>query len=70
VAAYAASKGAVHSLTRALALDHAKDKIRVNSPQRTAWISAGIIETQTGPAFQLADRVTANVTRRLPQNHA
>ena len=31
VVAYAASKGAVHSLTRALALDHAKDHIRVNS---------------------------------------
>jgi meso-butanediol dehydrogenase / (S,S)-butanediol dehydrogenase / diacetyl reductase len=31
VAAYAASKGAIHSLTRALALDHAKDRIRVNS---------------------------------------
>ena len=31
VAAYAASKGAVHSLTRALALDHADDNIRVNS---------------------------------------
>jgi len=39
VAAYAASKGAVHSLTRALALDHAGDKIRVNS------ISPGSIET-------------------------
>jgi NAD(P)-dependent dehydrogenase (short-subunit alcohol dehydrogenase family) len=39
VAAYAASKGAVHSLTRALALDHAKDKIRVNS------ISPGSIRT-------------------------
>jgi meso-butanediol dehydrogenase / (S,S)-butanediol dehydrogenase / diacetyl reductase len=39
VAAYAASKGAVHSLTRALALDHARDGIRVNS------ISPGSIRT-------------------------
>ncbi len=39
VAAYATSKGAVHSLTRALALDHAKDHIRVNS------ISPGSIRT-------------------------
>ena len=39
VAAYATSKGAVHSLTRALALDHAKDHIRVNS------ISPGAIRT-------------------------
>ena len=39
VAAYATSKGAVHSLTRALALDHATDKIRVNS------ISPGSIRT-------------------------
>lgn len=39
VAAYAASKGAVHSLTRALALDHAGDNIRVNS------ISPGSIKT-------------------------
>lgn len=31
VAAYCASKGAVHNLTRALALDHAKDGIRVNA---------------------------------------
>lgn len=31
VAAYATSKGAIHSLTRALALDHAPDHIRVNS---------------------------------------
>lgn len=39
VAAYATSKGAIHSLTRALALDHAPDKIRVNS------ISPGSIRT-------------------------
>jgi NAD(P)-dependent dehydrogenase (short-subunit alcohol dehydrogenase family) len=31
VAAYAATKGGIVSLTRTLALDHAKDKIRVNS---------------------------------------
>ena len=39
VAAYATSKGAVHSLTRALALDHAPEHIRVNS------ISPGSIRT-------------------------
>jgi len=39
VAAYATSKGAIHSLTRAMALDHAADKIRVNS------ISPGSIRT-------------------------
>ena len=39
VAAYAASKGAIHSLTRALALDHAADNIRVNS------ISPGSVRT-------------------------
>jgi meso-butanediol dehydrogenase / (S,S)-butanediol dehydrogenase / diacetyl reductase len=31
VAAYCASKGAVHNLTRALALDHAADGIRINA---------------------------------------
>ena len=31
VAAYAASKGALESLTRALAVDHARDRIRVNA---------------------------------------
>ncbi|MGA7625474.1 MAG: SDR family oxidoreductase [Candidatus Acidiferrales bacterium] len=39
VAAYAASKGGLLSLTRALALDHAPDQIRVNS------ISPGSIRT-------------------------
>lgn len=39
VAAYATTKGALHSLTRALALDHAVDQIRVNS------ISPGSIRT-------------------------
>ena len=31
VVAYCASKGAVHQITRAMALDHAKDGIRINS---------------------------------------
>jgi NAD(P)-dependent dehydrogenase (short-subunit alcohol dehydrogenase family) len=31
VAAYAASKGALNALTRAMALDHARDGIRVNA---------------------------------------
>ncbi len=39
VVAYATSKGAIHSLTRALALDHAADNIRVNS------ISPGSVRT-------------------------
>ena len=47
VAAYAASKGAIHSLTRALALDHAGDGVRVNS------ISPGSIAT---PMLELAAR--------------
>jgi meso-butanediol dehydrogenase / (S,S)-butanediol dehydrogenase / diacetyl reductase len=39
VAVYAASKGAIHSFTRALALDHAGDNVRVNS------ISPGSVRT-------------------------
>lgn len=40
LAAYAASKGAVVNLTRAMALDHARDKIRVNC------ICPGSVETE------------------------
>jgi meso-butanediol dehydrogenase / (S,S)-butanediol dehydrogenase / diacetyl reductase len=47
VAAYVASKGAILSLTRALALDYAADGIRVNS------ISPGSIAT---PMLELAAR--------------
>lgn len=47
VAAYATSKGAIHSLTRALAVDHAGEGIRVNS------ISPGSIAT---PMLELAAR--------------
>ncbi|MCP8940749.1 glucose 1-dehydrogenase [Alsobacter sp. SYSU M60028] len=47
VAAYATSKGAIHTLTRAMALDFAADNIRVNS------ISPGSVRT---PMLALAAR--------------
>ena len=48
VAAYVASKGAIHALTRAMALDHAGDNIRVNS------VSPGSVRT---PMLERAARV-------------
>jgi NAD(P)-dependent dehydrogenase (short-subunit alcohol dehydrogenase family) len=47
VAAYVATKGAIHALTRAMALDHAADRIRVNS------VSPGSVRT---PILELAAR--------------
>lgn len=47
VTAYATSKGAIHTLTRALAVDHARDGVRVNS------VSPGSIAT---PLLALAAR--------------
>ncbi|MBV9245142.1 MAG: SDR family oxidoreductase, partial [Methylobacteriaceae bacterium] len=47
VAGYAASKGAIHALTRSMALDHAKDNIRVNC------VSPGSIRT---PMLEFAAR--------------
>ena len=47
VAAYVASKGAIHALTRAMALDHADQKIRVNS------VSPGSVRT---PILEMAAR--------------
>jgi meso-butanediol dehydrogenase/(S,S)-butanediol dehydrogenase/diacetyl reductase len=58
VAAYAASKGAAHSLTRALALDHAADNIRVNS------ISPGSIRTP------MLARAAGNFAPGLPLEEA
>jgi NAD(P)-dependent dehydrogenase (short-subunit alcohol dehydrogenase family) len=58
-AAYIASKGAVMSLTRAMAMDHAKDNITVNA------IVPGLIMTGIGHSFLSAqddpDAVTANI---------
>ncbi len=45
--AYAASKGAVLAMTRAMALDHAAEKIRVNC------ICPGIVETELVAGFNL-----------------
>jgi meso-butanediol dehydrogenase/(S,S)-butanediol dehydrogenase/diacetyl reductase len=47
VAVYVATKGAIHALTRAMALDHAEAKVRVNS------ISPGSVRT---PILSLAAR--------------
>ena len=58
VAAYATSKGAIHSLTRALALDHAADNIRVNS------ISPGSIRTP------MLTRSAAHFAPDLPADEA
>ena len=54
--AYAASKGAVLAMTRAMALDHAVDKVRVNC------ICPGIVETDMVAAFQMDE---AGRKRRL-----
>ncbi len=66
VAAYVASKGAIHSLTRALALDHAADNIRVNS------ISPGSVNTpMLAYSAQLfsPDLPVAEVFKRFGQAH-
>ncbi len=47
--AYAASKGAVLAMTRAMALDHAEENIRINC------ICPGIVETEMVAAFNLDD---------------
>ncbi len=66
VAAYAASKGAVHSLTRALALDHAPDNIRVNSisPGSDTTLPCSSARRETSrPAFR--SKRSSNVGARL-----
>ena len=60
--AYCASKGAIHNLTRAMALDHARDGIRINAVApgevNTPMLSHGRATPYTPADLQeLADRV-------------
>jgi NAD(P)-dependent dehydrogenase (short-subunit alcohol dehydrogenase family) len=48
--AYAASKGAVMAMSRAMALDHAEENIRINC------ICPGIVETEMVAAFNLDEK--------------
>jgi NAD(P)-dependent dehydrogenase (short-subunit alcohol dehydrogenase family) len=63
VAAYCASKGAVHNLTRALALDHAADGIRVNA------VCPGEVNTpmlQSERAEAVTDQLLAQIAATVP----
>lgn len=63
-AAYIASKGAVMSLTRAMALDHARENIRVNA------IVPGLIMTGIGRHFLAAQDDPGAVTDAIPLGRA
>ncbi len=63
VAAYCASKGAVHNLTRALAMDHAGDGIRINA------VCPGEVNTpmlQSERAEAVTDELLANIAATVP----
>jgi meso-butanediol dehydrogenase/(S,S)-butanediol dehydrogenase/diacetyl reductase len=60
VVAYCASKGAVHQITRAMALDHVKDGIRINA------VCPGEVNTPM-LAAERSGPVTAEVLRRLAE---
>ena len=63
VAAYCASKGAVHNLTRALAMDHAGDGIRVNA------VCPGEVNTpmlQSERAEPVTDELLAKIAATVP----
>jgi NAD(P)-dependent dehydrogenase (short-subunit alcohol dehydrogenase family) len=63
VAAYCASKGAVHNLTRALAMDHAADGIRVNA------VCPGEVNTpmlQSERAEPVTDQLLAQIAATVP----
>ncbi len=67
VAAYVASKGAIHALTRAMAIDHASGLIRVNS------VSPGSVRTplltQAALIFDGPDADVESVFRRFGAAH-
>jgi meso-butanediol dehydrogenase/(S,S)-butanediol dehydrogenase/diacetyl reductase len=63
VAAYCASKGAVHNLTRALAMDHAADGIRVNA------VCPGEVNTpmlQSERAEPVTEQLLAKIAATVP----
>ncbi len=63
VAAYCASKGAVHNLTRALAMDHAADGIRINA------VCPGEVNTpmlQSERTEAVTDRLLAQIAATVP----
>ncbi len=63
VAAYCASKGAVHNLTRALAMDHASDGIRVNA------VCPGEVNTpmlQSERAEPVTEQLLAQIAATVP----
>lgn len=69
VAAYCASKGAVHNLTRALALDHATEGIRVNAVCPGEVNTPMLASERSGPVTQeILDALASTVPmQRLAQ---
>ncbi|QEX23547.1 short-chain dehydrogenase [Hypericibacter adhaerens] len=63
LAAYCASKGGVHALTRAVAVDHGKDRIRCNA------ICPGWIETDMLEAYYRSLPDPAEARRRIGAIH-
>lgn len=61
VVAYCASKGAVHQLTRAMALDHVKDGIRINA------VCPGEVNTPM-LASERSEPVTAEILQQIAQS--
>jgi meso-butanediol dehydrogenase/(S,S)-butanediol dehydrogenase/diacetyl reductase len=64
MAAYNAAKGAVANLTRTMALDHAKDNIRVNA------LCPGLIDTQITSILKHMDEYEAFLQSELPMGRA
>jgi NAD(P)-dependent dehydrogenase (short-subunit alcohol dehydrogenase family) len=68
IAAYCASKGGVVQLTKAMAIDHAQENIRVNcvcpGPVETPLLQS-IVDAAPDRAAELADIVGRTLLRRL-----